>query len=270
MSNYLFLVNVGDDIVSSVNISKFISNRRASSSEAINFKLGVYTQTKYSINWKKLDEVYFDGLNNIQLKSSDYNLEIGELAVVIPCSINLELKDNLRKLPKPLIRKVDSSPISERAAISFKRGGALSSYQGDFPFQMSTIKGSFLSFDSLTSNSQTGVINKLILINIFSQELTEKKKYSLYMANSITKKNIKKQSYCQNSAAIMGFDCLQDLPSVFYSKDTLGIPIFISYHKELSSNLSVEHSHPPSEFFFGESKFMGHQLLKKKWLTLLK
>ena len=118
MSNYLFLVNVGDDIVSSVNISKFISNRRASSSEAINFKLGVYTQTKYSINWKKLDEVYFDGLNNIQLKSSDYNLEIGELAVVIPCSINLELKDNLRKLPKPLIRKVDSSLVSERAAIS--------------------------------------------------------------------------------------------------------------------------------------------------------
>ena len=89
------------------------------------------------------------------------------------------------------------------------------------------------------------------------------------MANSITKENIKNKSYVQNSAAIMNFDCLKDLPGVFYSKDTLGIPIFLSYHKDLNSNLSVEHSHPPSELFFGESKLTGQQILKKKWLTLL-
>ena len=91
MSNYLFIVNVGDNIVSSVQISKFAPNRRAKSSEYINFKVGVYTQTKNNVNWTKIDEVGFDGDNNIQLKSSDYNLEIGQLAVVIPCEIEFEL-----------------------------------------------------------------------------------------------------------------------------------------------------------------------------------
>ena len=128
MSDYLFIVNVGDNIVSSVHISKFVPNRRAKSSEFINFKVGVYTQTKANVNWEKIDEVSFNGENNIQLSSSDYNLEIGQLAVVIPCEIGFELKESLRVLPKPISRKIDSSPVSERATISFERGKAVSSY----------------------------------------------------------------------------------------------------------------------------------------------
>jgi len=33
--------------------------------------------------------------------------------------------------------------------------------------------------------------------------------------------------------------------------------------------LSVEHSHPPSEYFFGEGKFIGQQELKTNWLSKL-
>ena len=269
MSDYLFIVNVGDNIVNSVHISKFVQNRHVKSSEYLNFKVGVYTQTKSNVNWEKIDEVNFNGDNNIQLKSTDYNLEIGQLAVVIPCEIGFELKESLRVLPEPISRKVDSSPFSERATISFKRGEAISSYQGDFPYEMSKIKGTFLAFDALVFNSQKKVNNKLILINIFSQELSEKKQFTLNMANSITKEHIKKQTYIHNSAAIMNFDCSKDLSYIFYSKDTLGIPIFISYHEDLDSNLSVEHSHPPSEYFFGEGKFIGQQELKTNWLSKL-
>ncbi|MDP7196592.1 MAG: hypothetical protein QF864_10435 [SAR202 cluster bacterium] len=269
MSNYLFIVNVGDNIVSSVHISKFVPNKRAKFSEYIDFKVGVYTQTKNNVNWKKIDEVSFNGENNIKLSSSDYNLEIGQLAVVIPCAIGFELKESLRVLPKPLSRKVDLAQVSERATISFERGKAVSSYQGDFPYQMSKVKGTFLAFDALAFNSHKGINNKLILINIFSQELTEKKQFSLHMINSITKENIKKQAYIHNSAAIMNFDCNKDLSYIFYSKDTLGIPIFISYHEDFDSNLSVEHAHPPAEYFFGESKFIGQQELKSNWLSKL-
>ena len=167
MSDYLFITNVSDNIVNSVHISKFVPNRRAKSSEYINFKVGVYTQTKTNVNWKKIDEVNFKGDNNIQLKSTDYNLEIGQLAVVIPCEIGFKLKESLRVLPKPISRKIDSSPVSERATISFERGKAVSSYQGDFPYQMSKVKGTFLAFDALAFNFQKGINNKLILINSF-------------------------------------------------------------------------------------------------------
>ena len=269
MSDYLFLVNVGNDIVSSVHISKFVPNRRASSAEFVDFKVAVYTQKKSSILWSKLDEVTFNGKNNLKLKSSDYNLEVGQLAVVIPCESNAELKEICSTIPTPIIRKVDSSPVSSRGAISFERGGSVSSYQGDYPLQMSKIKGTFLSFDALASESQNGIINKLILINIYSQELLEKKKFILKMANSISKEIINKQYYVHNSVAIMDFDCKKNEPCIFYSKDTLGIPIFITYHENLSSNLSVEHSHPPAELFFGENKFIGQQNLKKNWLSIL-
>jgi len=269
MSNYLFIANVGDNIINSVHISKFVPNRLAKSPKYIDFKVGVYTQTQANVNWKKIDEVSFNGENNIILSSSDYNLEIGQLAVVIPCEIGFELKESLRVLPKPINRKFDSAQVSERATIAFKRGKAVSSYQGEFPYKMSIVKGTFLAFDALAFNSQKGIHNKLILINIFSQELSEKKQFSLYMKNSITNEIIKKRTYIHNSAAIMNFDCNKDLSYIFYSKDTLGIPIFISYHEDLDSNLSVEHSHPPCEYFFGETQFIGQQELKTNWLSKL-
>ena len=67
----------------------------------------------------------------------------------------------------------------------------------------------------------------------------------------------------------MNFDCKKDLSYIFYSKDTLGIPIFISYHEDLGSNLSVEHTHPPCEYFFGENRFIGQQNTKANWLSKL-
>ena len=60
MSDYLFIVNVGDNIVSSVHISKFVPNRRAKSSEYINFKVGVYIQTKNNVNWMNLLRLTFE------------------------------------------------------------------------------------------------------------------------------------------------------------------------------------------------------------------
>ena len=270
MSNYYFIVNAGDKIISSVSLSKFIPNIRGKSPKYIEFKVGVYTQTKTSTYWRKIDEVSFNADNNIFIKSSNYNLEIGQIAVVIPCEVNFELKEKLVALPEPISRKLDSSPVSERATISFERGNAISSYQGDFPFNMSRIKGTFLAFDALSFNSQKVIKNKLIFINIFSQELSEKKQFSLHVNNSITKEVIKKQPYFHNSAAIMDFDSDTDFPRIFYSKDTLGIPIFISYHNDLDSNLSLEHSHPPAEYFFGENKFLGQQQLKTNWLSKLK
>jgi len=269
MSNFLFLVNIGDDIVSSVNITKLVPNRKPTSPKFCDFKLGVYIQEESSVAWKKLDEVYFDGNNNIQLKSSDYKLKEGQIAVVIPSEINEKLKHNPCKLPKPISRQLDSSPVSERATISFERKGVFSSYQGDYPFQMSKAKGTFLCFDSLVFQPEKGVINKLVFINIFSQELKEKTKFTVNRVNTSSKETIKKQKYVYNSAAIMNVEYKNDMETAFYSKDSSGIPIFISYHKGFKSNLSVEHSHPPSELFFGNNKFFAQQVLKKNWLSIL-
>lgn len=271
MSDYLFMTNIGDDIVNSVSISKFVPNRRENTLESVEFKVCLFTQNKEEVMWEKIDEVRFEGKNNITLKSSDYKLSVGQLAVVVPCEIGFKCEKNswVSSLPEPISRKLDNSPVNERATISFSRGKLKSSYQGEFPYQMSKVKGTFMAFDPLINPPQNNVITKLVFINIFSNKLTNKNIYNLNMADSSSMKILNNVKYVHNSAVIMEIVREDGLSCVFYSKDTLGIPIFISYGKDECFNMSVEHTHPLSELFWGDDKFYGQGLIKSNWMRKL-
>ena len=71
MSEYFFITNVGNQIINSINLSKFTSNRRSQLNKEVNFKVGVYIQKNNSIKWQKIDEIGFNNNNNIKLSSSD-------------------------------------------------------------------------------------------------------------------------------------------------------------------------------------------------------
>ena len=266
MSDYLFLANVGDEIINSVYLSKFIPNRMSQSKPDVTYKVGVYTQIFESTSWKKIDEIEFNQNNNIVLNSNDYDLCIGQLAVIIPVDISVDLKDECLTLPKPLSRKVDLSPVNERAAISFAKANAFSSYQGEFPYQMSKIKGTFLAFDSLAKDKNKDIKTKIVFINIYSDKLAEKQSFTLNVANTNTKQQIISKKYSHNSAGIIDMKATNNTEVCFYSKDTLGITIFISYDN--ADYISVEHTHPPTEYFWN-NKFKGQQVLKKNWLSQL-
>jgi hypothetical protein len=266
LSDYLFLVNVGDEITNKIYLSKFIPNRRSKSNAEIKYKVGVYTQNIDSTKWNKIDEVKFNENNNIVLSSADYKLSVGQLAVIIPCAFDMNLNDKYDTLPKPISRKVDLSPVNERATISFTKGNAFSSYQGEFPYQMSRIKGTFLAFDSLMQDKNQAIRTKIVFINIHSNKLSDKKYFELIVANSDSKEKVASKKYVHNSACIIDIQAIDNVDLCFYSKDTLGIPIFISYNN--TGYLSVEHTHPPSEYFWN-NKFKGQQILKQNWLTQL-
>jgi hypothetical protein len=266
MSDYLFLTNVGDEIVSSVHLSKFVPNRESQSRVDIDYKVGIYTQKFENFFWEKLGEAEFGRNNNIILNSNDYDLDVGQLAVVVPVDIDVDLNDEYTILPEPLSRKVDLSPVNERAAIFFSKDNAYSSYQGEFPHQMSKIKGTFLAFDSLMKGNNANIKTKVVFINIHSNKLDEKQVFSLNMANIDTKKTVYSQKYVHNSAGIIDTKVIDNTEACFYSKGTLGIPIFISYDD--FGYLSVEHTHPPAELFWS-NKFKGQQILKNNWLSQL-
>jgi len=262
MSDYMFLVNVGGGIVNSASLTRLVPNRRKNSCAKINFKVGVYTQEFDSVQWKKLDEIRFID-NNMVITSSDYNLEVGQLAVVIPCEVDFLLLGKYDELPEPISRKSDISLVNERASITFYKDKSFSSYQGEFPYQMSLIKGTFLAFDSLVQYTNKNINTKIVFINIHSKKLLEKQVFHLNLANSDSKEKITSSKYVHNSAGIIDIPAHDDIELCFYSKDTLGIPIFISYNN--LGYLSVEHLHPPSELFWN-NKFKGQQLLKQNWL----
>jgi hypothetical protein len=266
LSDYLFLANVGDGIVNSVQLSRFVPNRRVNSRAKVDYKVGVYTQSFDSVFWEKLDEIEFSNSNNISLSSSNYSLDVGQLAVIIPCEVDFDLLDRYSELPIPVDRKVDLSPVNERAAIHFTKGDSFSSYQGEFPYQMSRIKGTFLAFDPLIQRTDGNIKTKIAFINIHSDNISKKTQFNLNVANAHSKERIISNAYVHNSAGIIDINNTDNIELCFYSKDTLGIPIFISYNE--SGYLSVEHTHPPSEYFWN-NKFKGQQLLKQNWLSQL-
>jgi len=266
LSEYFFLTNVGNEIINTINLSKFTSNRLSSLNKEIRFKVGVYIQKHDDIKWQKIDEVGFNNTNNIKLCSTDYRLALGQLAVIIPSNIEMVLNDFYDVLPSPLSRKIDFSPVAERAAIYFEKGKAFSSYQGEFPHQMSCFKGSFLTFDPLMKSQNSSIKTKMILINIHTKKLNKKEIFTLNMANSLSNKIILSKDYVHNSACIVDIQSFNDEELCFYSKDTLGIPIFISYDED--RYLSVEHNHPPSEYFYN-NKIDGQKILKHNWLSKL-
>jgi hypothetical protein len=263
MSDYLFLANIGEGIINSIHLSNFVINRRIESMDKIYYKLGVYTQKFNSTVWEKIDEIEFVE-TNVVISSNDYKLDVGQLAVIIPCSMDFDLHTKYRELPKPISRSVDSAPNFGRSTVMFTKGESFSSYQGEFPFQISKVKGTFLAFDSLI-NKKSSVINKIVFINIHSKALNEKIEYEFKVADSNSKELLDKAVYFQNSALILNVsENARDL--VFYSKDTLGMPIFVSHTD--SEILSVEHTHPPSEFFWN-NQIKGQQLMKRNWFSEL-
>ena len=265
MSDYIFLVNVGDDIVNSVCLTSFVPNRRKYSTAEINFKVGVYTQKFDSVQWVKLGEARFNN-NNIVLSSLDYNLAIGELAVVVPSPLDFIFLDRYDELPEPISRKSDETPVNERASIYFYKDKSFSSFQGEYPYQMTKVKGSFLAFDSLMKYTNKNINTRIAFINIYSKKLSTKKNFYLNIANSDSKVKIISTKYVHNSVGIIDISSNDGIERCIYSKDTLGIPIFISYND--LGYLSVEHSHPPSELFLKNS-VKGQNLLKKNWLNKL-
>jgi len=265
MSDYLFFANIGDSISNYLEFSNFVQNRSERISSKIDFKIGIYIQRSGSTLWEKLDEIEFL-TPNLVLDASKYSLKIGELAVVIPVEKNYKLLQSYKELPKPITRRLDHSVVNDRGALNFTVGSCFSSYQSEFPYAMSKLKGTFLAFDQLISKNVKH-INKVVFINIFSGPLTKKEKFLLKVYDRNKKEELVKLNYEHNSATIIDIGPVCDKDLIFYSKDTLGIPIFLTYDKS-NTFLSVEHTHPPSEFFF-VNKFLGQSILKSNWLKVL-
>ena len=133
MSDYQFLICVGDGITSELTLSKVVSNQCDIVPSSIEYKVGVYTQDSLSTEWVKVDERIFGRSTFLSFSSKDYNLNDGEIAVVVPVSIGTKLNQLTNTLPPPISRKLDRSPVNERGMIRFVRDGNQSSYQGEYP-----------------------------------------------------------------------------------------------------------------------------------------
>ena len=145
-----------------------------------------------------------------------------------------------------------------RANLSIKNElGAISSYQSEYPFQMTTKTGSIYSSISTLGNFDAKV-NGVFVRNI--HHLPKEDNFEGFVYDLITKKVLKSFTLISNKCNFISFEDLQDNGSlVLYCKGYLGVPVY--YSESSNGSLSLEHTHPPHENIQGVDRY---KLVTKK------
>ena len=230
--------------------------------------LGIYLFAKN--NWHLLEIKRCEPYQFIEIKRNELKVEDTQMVVAIPKKLN-DFKNITSKLQEPDSLRVDNSGVAQRVSLNFSISNSITTYQGEYPFLMSSLqKGSLFSFDTLKDIKYLNKKSFLILMNISqNNNKFEKIKLKLFDPN---KKNKFKLIYAyRNSFNILDIDKYEvifgkRLTTFLTSEYCSFIPMILSI--DLRTNqLSVEHNHPPSEYFFGSRKLEAVNLLKKQWLN---
>lgn len=143
--------------------------------------------------------------------------------------------------------------------------GGFSSYQSDYPFDLTLKTGSIISPVSvLLSNSADK--NFIFFKNIF--KFPVKNKFYVYFVDLLNKQVVHKQILTTNITNEIYVDKNFINPNIYlYSENYIGIPIYVSIKNK---HLSMEHTHPPHLYIWGDDKFKRVQDLKKSIYEIIK
>ncbi len=230
--------------------------------------LGLYALEKY--NWTLIKIFKTFPYEYVQVERKDFEVHSNQMLVLVPQKTN-NFPKTPKKLPNPDSLRIDKSPVAERCSLNFHFKKSITSYQGEYPFEMASLeKSSFLSFDALKQSfNSEELVNFIIFMNInVNSDLQGEVKINVFNPSN---KSLKKEFIARRNSftihRIQEENNGEKLDSVcFYtSKDSSFIPINLTLNLK-THQLSAEHTHPPTELFYGLNKMDGVRLLKKTWL----
>ena len=142
--------------------------------------------------------------------------------------------------------------------ISLNQGG-FSSYQSEYPYSMTTKKGTILSSISSIANPHADK-NYVLIKNIFEKPIEEN--FKAYLVNYKTKSIEEQFEIRTNYTNCIEINNKLIKPEIFLTTDKyLGIPMYVSVK---NSFLSFEHTHPPHSYILSQNKFIKISNLKKE------
>lgn len=249
--NYFFSINI-NSLKCKLTIPRF----RNKDKEPSNFSL--FSASILNNKWK-INEVdcysnnNFYTLNNYQTNNTE----------IFFLSKPQEIKKNEKTLNEKLLdlnQFTNTVPDFRCNLKIYNDKGGFSSYQADYPHIMATKNGNVVSPLGMLLNNNTNSNNFLYFQNIFYKPI--KKKFSSYILDLNTNRIIKENIIQTNKGNVIKIeDEWIKKNYYFFSKNFLGIPIYISI---LGSHISLEHTHPPQLYILGEKKFKIVKNLKEK------
>jgi len=259
-------------IIGSITFLNYPNNRLKSLFNKNKYKdivyLGIYCFRNQK--WFLLEIFKCKPIEFIEISRSKLDVEDYEMVVAVPKKFNI-FKEEYNNLPSPDLLKIDNSTIAQRASLNFSYLNSTTSYQGEYPLIMSDLKkGSLLTFDTLKQTNIYSNKNFLILINISNNfNSLEPIKIEYFDPKNSNKVKIiyARRNYFSVFETSEYENNLENPSTIFFrSKEASFIPLMVSIDVN-TNQLSVEHTHPPTEYFFGNQKLNYVNLIKKQWIN---
>jgi len=181
----------------------------------------------------------------------------------------LAKKEDLKNFDHEKLKKFNSftstSPAYRSNFKVYLDNGGFSSYQAEYPFSMINIKGGILSSVGTLLNKNAEK-NFLLFRNIYIEPIMTN--FFGYFVDIKKKKILKKFSLTTNCTTLVEVDKLLIKPEIYLvTENYIGIPIYLTID---NNHLSFEHTHPPHEYFFGNSAFKNVKILKERINEIIK
>ena len=142
--------------------------------------------------------------------------------------------------------------------------GGFSSYQSEYPYEMTKKRGSILSSINNLVNKNAEQ-NYICIKNIFFEPINEQ--FKGFLINYKNKKVIEEFDLLTNKTNIIELKGSQINDETYLFTDKfLGIPLYISCH---NGHISFEHTHPPHEYILSQNRFEKVAELKKKFHEII-
>jgi hypothetical protein len=157
--------------------------------------------------------------------------------------------------PDPLPSRVEKLPNAQimdtrpawRGNIQLRSQTMTASYQGEYPGGMLGIpNGTMVSLSPLVQDGD-GIRTTLLFVNLQFEARIEPR--ALVIGRLRDQTPIDVREVMTNSCSVIELDGLTNDPTnplCFFSPDTVGIPLYLSYDDGFH-HMSIEHSHPPTE-----------------------
>jgi len=229
--------------------------------------LGIYCFRNQK--WFLLETFKCNPIEFLEISRSKLDVEDREIVVAVPKKLNI-FKETCNNLPRPDLLKIDNSTIAQRASLNFSYLNSTTSYQGEYPLIMSNLqKGSLLTFDTLKQVDFSSNKNFLIFMNI-SSHANSSEPIKIEYFNPKNRSKVKFLYARRNTFSVFEtseYEKYLNNPSTifFRSSEATFIPLMLSININ-TNQLSVEHTHPPTEYFFGTQKLDYVKLIKKQWI----
>ena len=264
-----FKVNPNDiyspTVKSSITIANLPNNALISSLGKANRAINFYVYQLKNHKWLRISKEKCNPFESIEYSREDILPGSSEQLVVFASQD--ELPKICQVLPKPSSLRLDKSPIAERASYNFYLNKSSTSFQGEYPLSMSQkVSGDFFSTDALKLNYNSNSFTHILFINLKRNASSSEKKEIDFISPNDNKK-LSSFHAKENEISDYFLDNNKSFKFLFMRcKDAVFMPLFISIrNSEGNDEITVEHTHPPHEMFWGRDKYKLLLHMKSRW-----